>query len=64
MKNTKTIEKVQSPATLAHKESEIRIAEGGGGATWEVSLQQRLLPIVPVLYQLACELCRLSAGAC
>lgn len=58
------IEEVQSPATLAHKESEIRIVEGGRGDTWGVSLRQRLLPIVPVLYQLACELCRLSAGAC
>ena len=30
MKNTKTIEKVQSPATLAHKEWEIQTVEGGG----------------------------------
>lgn len=60
MKNRKTIEKVQSPATLAHKESETRIVEGGEGDT-RGSLRQRLLPTVPVLDQLACGLCRLSA---
>ena len=58
-KNMKTIEKAQSPATLAHKESETRLWKGvrvtPGG-----SLRQRLLPTVPVLNQLACGLCRLS----
>ena len=58
------IEKVQSPATLAHKASEVQSVAGGGGDPWGVALRQRLLPIVPVLYQPACERCRLSAGAC